>query len=277
MQKFDEIRNWYESVVPESAQRQQWYGSVAQTYDRLRPKYPAAVWNCALRMAGVPSGRILEVGCGPGTATISLAQHGYAIVALEPSTDTYHLACDNLANYDRVEIINTNFEDWQPAGRQFEAIVAATSWHWVAPTSKYLKAQDLLTNEGALVLLWNTGMQPNRVIVDRLAPILNEYVPTFARYQSPEVLAAELQVFPDEAIASGLFIDVGNGQEKIKVNWPIDDYLQLLTTYSPFIALTATIRANLLAQMRSILVQACGERLDLSYLSIYQVLRNRSS
>lgn len=132
MQKFDEILNWYQTVVPESAQRQQWYGSVAQTYDRLRPKYTDAVWNSALDMAAIPaSGRILEVGCGPGTATISLAQRGDRVVALEPSTDTYQLACHNLADYDRVEIINTTFEDWQPIERKFEAIVAATSWHWI--------------------------------------------------------------------------------------------------------------------------------------------------
>lgn len=145
------------------------------------------------------------------------------------------------------------------------------------PAGKYLKATNLLTDGGSIILLWNTGLQPAREIFDRLVPVLSECVPTFAKYKTPDILSQELQIFADEAISSGLFVSAGEGREINDLNWPIEDYLQLLTTYSPFIALGNEARANLLAQMRSILAQECSERIDLSYLSIYQVLRKRST
>ena len=84
MQNSDEILNWYQTFTPSQEQRKSWYGSVAQTYDRVRPKYPPEFLDRAIEVAKIPTtGKILEVGCGPGTATIGLAKMGLSIVALE--------------------------------------------------------------------------------------------------------------------------------------------------------------------------------------------------
>ncbi|NEQ11575.1 MAG: SAM-dependent methyltransferase, partial [Moorea sp. SIO4E2] len=47
-----------------------WYSSVAEAYDQARPRYPQQLINRAVELAQLPAdGIILEVGCGPGTAT----------------------------------------------------------------------------------------------------------------------------------------------------------------------------------------------------------------
>ncbi|PSB58375.1 class I SAM-dependent methyltransferase, partial [Chamaesiphon polymorphus] len=93
MQNHNEILNWYQTFTPNAEQRKNWYGSVAETYDRVRPKYDRAFLERALAVAAVPQhGKILEIGCGPGTATRSLAQMGYSIVALEPSLEACEFA-----------------------------------------------------------------------------------------------------------------------------------------------------------------------------------------
>lgn len=271
MQNSDEILNWYQTFTPSQEQRKSWYGSVAQTYDRVRPKYTPEFLARVIEVAKIPpTGKILEVGCGPGTATIGLAQMGLSIVALEPSLETYNVACQNLAAYPNVEIINTNFEEWE-SERTFDAVVAATSWHWVAPEHKHIKVASLLKNRGSLILLWNTAMQPPLDIFEDLTEVFDRYIPALAKYKDPETQLSEVRIFAKAAIDSGLFSELQEESRSNQVNYSIDDYLQLLTTYSPCIALSPECRHELLAQLRDILAQTCGDRIPLAYLSAFHV------
>jgi SAM-dependent methyltransferase len=269
----NEILNWYQTFTPEPAQRKSWYSSVAQTYDRVRPKYAPTFLTRVVEIAKIPdNGRILEVGCGPGTATLSLAKMGYSVVALEPSLEVCEVARQNVAADPHVEIINTSFEEWEPVDREFDAIVAATSWHWVAPENKYQKAAAALKNTGTLVLLWNTTMMPPLAIFENLAEIFRQYLPAFAEYKDRDREVYELTIFADAAIESGLFGKLQTECRVNEVNYAIDDYLQLLTTYSPCIALSPDLRHELLEGLRAVLVQNCGSQIQLSYQSVFHVL-----
>jgi SAM-dependent methyltransferase len=270
--KFSEILNWYKTFTPELSQRNNWYSSVTGTYDRVRPKYSPKFIDRVLEVAEISSnGKILEIGCGPGTATIELAKKGCSLVCLEPSLDACDLARHNLANYPNVKIIHTNFEEWEPENRKFDAILAATSWHWVSPEHKHLKSASLLKERGKLILLWNTGMQPSPQIFESLIEPLTTYMPTLARYKDRDTQLSEIRIFARAAVESGLFSEFDEECQSIEVNYSIDDYLQLLTTYSPCIALSPVEREKLLAKMRSILVKNCGDRLELSYFSLFQI------
>lgn len=264
--------NWYQTFTADPPQRKNWYGTVATTYDRVRPKYPAQLWDRVVEVGKIPvNAKILEVGCGPGTATISLAQSGFSVIALEPSLEASEIARQHTANYPLVEIINSNFEEWEPADRSFDAIVAATSWHWVSPVSKHLKAASLLKAGGKLILLWNTGMQPPFAVFEDLAPVFEQYLPTFAKYKDPETQLSEVNTIARSAIDSGLFIDLHQEYRSIEVNYSIDDYLQLLTTYSPCIALSPECRHDLLAGLKVVLMQNYQHQIPLSYLSVLQI------
>ena len=272
MQTPADILNWYRSFTPDRQQRDRWYGDVTHAYDRVRPKYTATFLDRAFAVAEITnSDKILEVGCGPGTATTSFAQQGYSVVALEPSSAACTLAQQNLAAYPHVEIINTNFEEWEPGDRRFEAIVATTSWHWVAPEHKHQKAASLLTANGSVILLWNTGMQPSLEIFETLTESLEQYTPAMSQYKQIETQLSEVRLFADGSIESGLFTHLREEYRLNEVDYSIDDYLLLLTTYSPCIALSPADRHDLLAKLRSILVRQCGDRISLSYLSIFHV------
>jgi SAM-dependent methyltransferase len=273
LQNHNEILNWYQTFTPDPAQRKNWFGSVAETYDRVRPKYDRAFLERALTVAAVPlHGKILEIGCGPGTATRSLAQIGYSIVALEPSLEACKVARQCTAEYPDVEIINTNFEEWEPEDRSFDAIVAATSWHWVDPEYKHAKAASILKERGALMLLWNGTMQPPRHIFALLAEVIERDLPTFATFKDRETELSEIRIFATAAIESGLFSNLIEEYRSNEVNYSIDDYLQLLTTYSPWIALAPERRQELLERLRVLLAQNCGDRIPLAYLSIFHIL-----
>ena len=52
------------------------------------------------------------------------------------------------------------FEDWDPAGRQFDAVIAAQAWHWVDPVAGATAAARALRPGGRLVLFWNAVQPP---------------------------------------------------------------------------------------------------------------------
>lgn len=107
-----------------------WYSAIADAYNRTRPPYPPTLISRVLELAQLPSeARLLEIGCGPGTATVDFAQRGFSMVGLEPSPEAGQLARDNCTPYAAVEIVNTTFEEWPLEPQRFDAVLAATSFH----------------------------------------------------------------------------------------------------------------------------------------------------
>ena len=45
-------------------------------------------------------------------------------------------------------------EDWDPAGRQFDAVVAGQAWHWVDPVAGARRAAQALRPGGRLAVFW---------------------------------------------------------------------------------------------------------------------------
>jgi hypothetical protein len=63
------------------------------------------------------------------------------------------LARERLAAFRNVAIEVSKFEDWNDAGRHFDVLVAASSWHWVDPSVGWRRAHDVLHRGGWMALL----------------------------------------------------------------------------------------------------------------------------
>ncbi len=145
--------DWYSQSLE---QKKTWYN--ADAYYQARPSYPPQLIDRAISLAGLAAGaRLLEIGCGPATATVPLARRGFSVVGLEINPDSAQLAAQLCHPFPQVKIINTAFETWP--GGQFDAIVAATSFHWLDEQISYAKAAATIKNGGPLILLWNTEPQ----------------------------------------------------------------------------------------------------------------------
>jgi SAM-dependent methyltransferase len=142
-------------------QRRIWYSSVADVYYKARPRYPQELINRAVTLAQLSSdAMILEVGCGPGNATVAFAQLGFSMICLEPNQDFCRLAQRNCAYYSKVKICNTSFEEWELEANQFNAVLSANAFHWIQPEIGYSKAAAALQDNGYLILLWNMTPEP---------------------------------------------------------------------------------------------------------------------
>jgi SAM-dependent methyltransferase len=98
---------------------------------------------------------VLEVGCGTGQATRSVAALGYSVTAIEPGADMAALARQRLDAFGNVEVETSAFEEWDNGGRHFDVLVAASAWHWVDPSVGWLRAHDVLHPGGWMALLGN--------------------------------------------------------------------------------------------------------------------------
>src|SRR3954452_6234673 len=108
------------------------FDEAPELYDRARPDYPEAVFEDLTTLARLrPGSRVLELGCGTGQATVPLARSGFEVVAIELGAGLADVASRNLAAFPGVDIVNAAFEEWPLPPASFDAVVAATSFHWL--------------------------------------------------------------------------------------------------------------------------------------------------
>ncbi|MBZ6475162.1 class I SAM-dependent methyltransferase [Streptomyces griseocarneus] len=135
------------------------FGSDAERYDRARPRYPQALVDRIIAAGpGTPGPDVLDVGCGTGIAARQFQAAGCRVLGVEPDARMAGLA-RRLGG--RVDV--ATFEAWDPAGREFDAVVAGQAWHWIDPVAGAAKAARVLRPGGRLAAFWNVFRLPPEV------------------------------------------------------------------------------------------------------------------
>ncbi len=258
-------------------QRKRWYSPSAEAYYQVRPRYPQALIDRVIEIAQLTAhSTLLEVGCGPAIATPAFAALGCAMVCVEPNGDFYRLAQQACEPYANVELQNCSFEEWPLAAGKFDAVLAASSFHWIPPAIGYPKAAAALRPEGYLILLWNKELQPRYEVFQQLESVYQAHAPQLKRtYEDNATQAAILDQLGQMAIASGQFKDMVTGQVEVEVTYSVDQYLLLLTTYSPHLKLEPQQKQPLFEGLRQVLKQN-GDTVQLSYVSMFHIARPQS-
>ncbi|MGV9835696.1 class I SAM-dependent methyltransferase [Nocardia niigatensis] len=129
------------------------FGIDAARYDRTRPSYPAAMIDRIL--AAAPGQDILDVGCGTGIAARQFRDAGCTVLGVEPDA--------RMADFARetgIDVEIGTFENWDPAGRTFDAVIAGTAWHWVDPVLGTARAVQVLRPGGRFAAFWPVVQLP---------------------------------------------------------------------------------------------------------------------
>jgi SAM-dependent methyltransferase len=143
------------------------FGGAAGNYDRHRPRYPEQLIDDVL---GSGSRRVLDVGAGTGIASMQMVERGADVLAVEPDT---RMAAVAQAKGLPVEL--ATFEDWHPAGRRFDRVVFAASFHWVNPAVALPKIREILDDGGKLALIWNR-LRPTNPTRAEFEAIYSDYM-----------------------------------------------------------------------------------------------------
>jgi SAM-dependent methyltransferase len=134
------------------------------------------------RVVAVSPGRnVLDVGCGTGTAARQFTAAGCAVLGVEPD-----LRMAGFARGTGVAVEVATFENWEPRGRCFDAVVAGTAWHWVDPVAGAAKAARILRPGGRFAPFHHVSEAPAG-ISEALASAYREVVPNSpVRFSEPQ-------------------------------------------------------------------------------------------
>ena len=141
---------------PERRELGRVFNEVPELYDRVRPRYPDETFADLVTVTRMNQrSSVLEVGCGTGQATRSLAALGCSVTAIEPGAEMAALARQRIGTFSNVNVETSTFEEWDDRGRRFDVLIAASSWHWVDPSIGWRRAHDVLRPAGWMALLGN--------------------------------------------------------------------------------------------------------------------------
>jgi SAM-dependent methyltransferase len=216
------------------------FGSAAEEYDRHRPRYPQAL---IADLVGHNGACALDVGAGTGIASAQLVEAGARVLAVEPDPRMAQVAAGK-----GITVEVATFEDWRPAGRTFDLVVFAQSFHWVQPRLALEKVATILRPGGRLALLSNriTPTSPAREDLDEV----------YADYLDP-TKRPSIDAVHDDGLAAmveecGFAIERRSVVERL--HYATDDWLNMVGTYSNVLTLEPRDRAAL----RSRLAQHIG-------------------
>lgn len=239
------------------------FDQVAELYDRARPRYPDALVDDVVELSGIAArGRILEIGSGTGLATEAFARRGFRIVGLEPGSAMRAQARLRLARFAEVRLEPFTLEDWPLEAEAFDLVIAAQSFHWVAPELRFAKSAAALRKGGALAVFGNLPLDertPLRADLDRAyerhAPAL--LTPMGRGYSE---LTRIVQAFAD----SGCFGPVALRSYPWSQAYASDEYIDLMRTHSPHRMLPEDQRAALHGALREA-IERHGGRAEVRY------------
>jgi SAM-dependent methyltransferase len=239
------------------------FGADAQRYDRARPDYPSAL---IARIAGaIPGRRVVDAGIGTGIAAGQFRAAACRVLGVEVDPRMALAARQRGFAVDEAA-----FEVWDPAGRVFDAVVAAQSWHWIDPVAGAAKAREALRPGGRLAAFWNVP-EPAPELGEAFAAVYRQVMPDLPfqpwSRPGPEVYAAILTTAADGIRAAGAFA----APEQWRCDWERtytrDEWLDQLPTHGGHSRLPP---AQLTAVLEGIgaAVDAAGGRFTMPYATV---------
>ena len=157
----------------------------------------------------------------------------------------------DFARADGFDVEVARFEQWDPAGRSFDAVVAGQAWHWVDPVAGAAAAASVLRPGGRLALFWNAA-QPSAAAGSAFAEVFRRLLPDSPLANLPDVTAAQgyaaLLDQADEAVrATSAFDDPERWADEWEHVYSRAEWLDQLPTQGLFTTLPADRLAELLA------------------------------
>ncbi len=217
------------------------FGADAARYDRARPSYPVALVDRIV--AASPGPDVLDVGCGTGIAARQFQAAGCRVLGVEPDARMAALATG-------VDVEVSAFESWNPAGRTFDAVVAAQAWHWVDPVAGAAKAAAALRPGGLLAVFWNVFRTPDDV-TEAFAAVYRDVLPDlpFQAWARPalDIYDGMFAKAEDGIRATGAFGEPQRWRTDWTRPYTRDEWLDQVPTHGGHSRLPPDTRAALLA------------------------------
>ncbi|MBK8233722.1 MAG: class I SAM-dependent methyltransferase [Candidatus Eisenbacteria bacterium] len=130
------------------------FDSVANAYDRARPSYPERLVDDLVAFGNIREGsEVLEIGPGAGQLSVRLAERGARLVALERGPNLAEVARRKLSRFADARVVTADFDQWEAPRGSFDIVVAATSFHWLDPSTRGARCAAILRPGGSIAIV----------------------------------------------------------------------------------------------------------------------------
>ncbi|MEV1331373.1 class I SAM-dependent methyltransferase [Micromonospora costi] len=240
------------------------FGTDAQRYDQARPGYPEDL--VARVVAGSPGPEVLDVGCGTGIAARQFQAAGCTVLGVEPDA-----RMADVAHARGLPVEVATFEAWEPAGRAFDTVIAAQSWHWVDPVAGAVKAARVLRPNGRLAIFGHV-FEPPAEVAEPFAAAYRRVAPDSPFSSQPargalDVYQAGYASIADTIRGTGQFSDPEQWRFDWERSYTRDEWLDLLPTTGALTRLRPEQVAEILDAVGQA-IDALGGRFTMRYTTL---------
>jgi SAM-dependent methyltransferase len=235
------------------------FEEAADLYNESRPGYPEQLVEDVISHSKIPEGgRILEIGCGPGNATILFASRGFEILAIELGPKLSALARKNCRAFPKVSILNMAFEYWSVEEEKFDLAISADAFHWIVPEIGYPKVAQALKPSGVLAFFWNTPSEIESEVAEALTRVYEKRAPHAENPHGSFIKDWIIKTVNEVIVRSSCFSEVTVSEYPITEIQSTDHYIKNLWTYSSHSPLDRHKREYLYDGIRIVLDQFGG-------------------
>ncbi len=238
------------------------FDEAALLYNEARPRYPVELIYTLMNIAGLhKDSRLLEIGPGTGQATKPLAQKGFDITAIELGDSLAEVAKHELRDYKNVQILSGAFEEAIIPAKSFDLVYAATSFHWIEPSVKYLKTHNVLKEKGHLAIIDTNHISDEKgdEFFISSQPIYDRYEYT-DKYQKPRLPRNE-DLKPNDVDAH-LFRLIHFQLFPIVITYTAKNFVKLLNTFSNHLAADKKIQHAFYQEIENLIIKEFEGKID---------------
>jgi SAM-dependent methyltransferase len=255
-------------------ERRRSFDQMVELYARARPAPPAALFD-ALAAYAPPPADVLEIGCGPGNASLPLLERGFRIHAVELGENLAAFARQRLAGFPFTVDVG-KLEDASLQSGSVDLVVCSSAFHWLDRERALRQVVKVLKSGGALALIWGS---PRRTAQDDL---VDDAIQAAYRAHAPEISRQTVDRMGGKVDAIGQAVrdtpELCAFEERLFPQTHLFDrprYLETLATFSDHATLPAEQRERLFAAIGEIIDGRFGGRVERHSTARLQLARRR--
>jgi SAM-dependent methyltransferase len=241
--------------MPQASDPRTSFDGVAEIYGEIRPNYPAVVFNDLFGLLA-PRPLILEVGPGTGQATRDLLGRGAVVHAVEIGPAMAARLRAGVPS-ERLDVTVGDFEQVDIAERSWDAVFAATAYHWISPQAQLDRPAALLKPRGivAIVDLTQVDSPDDNGFFDAAQPIYDRY----GEGRTPPPAPTRDSVCPAISEALGgdpRFVDIEVRSDDWNQTYTASHFRKLMLSYSGTQMMEPAARQGLVEDMEAFIEES---------------------
>ena len=245
--------------MPITKGREWTFDTVAETYEKMRPRYPSELYNDIFKLVQLNSScNAVEVGIGSGQATLPILETGCNVTAVEYGKNFTELCLRKFKEYTNFSAVNMRFEDFSCEEQSQDLIYSASAFHWIPEEIGYSKVFGMLKSGGVFARFANhpykdKGREELYYAIQKLYAI---YMPGASAPQEYTLDNAK-----NRANIAGKygFIGIDYKLYSRTRTFTADEYAELMNTYSGHTTLPNKIKKEFFTKVKGKIIDFGGQ------------------